>query len=687
MSPLQYFTSTIRSNGTMSSPRSRSIPVNTTTDHISLFSLRPDGLQLAPLYGFHSREAGTDGSNITYSQPGELDDGRLVAIARPAASDTLGGDIVIIDTPRYTDFTQANWNNPGLTGPGHQSLTDTGVRTDALLSAGGQFSTVFPLRDGSGRLLVTWSDCRVLDEANPDDDARVLPCSMQPDNTRSAGPLYGGWLYDPVLNTQRPVVVPQAGFQVTELIAAEPRAFADILPTAEEYDATLAQQSLGLLRIDSVYDLDGIDNSPAGISRHATPGTDTHASRPARFLRFAQAVPLPDRDLVDIPRFAAGVAGGNRFREILGYVPVEPDGSVSVTVPANRPFSFSVLDERGRRIGAPHRFWLQVGAGEIVHCAGCHDHASGLPHGRTAALRPQSANPGAITLEGALGFPNTRTDALFATQPGQTMAEVWDFHEPQDNPNAAARPLSMEPRYEDEWHAAGIDPDDSITDRGYSETWTDIPPERALVVSSFDPEQPPRIVINYVDHIQPIWERIRDTRLNANEVEVDTCIGCHNSRGNSAVAPGQLDLSPAPSDLDADHYRSYRELLSTDQEQWLNADNVLADRQRECTEVTEDGETIVRIQTIPLSPPARAGFANGSTRFFGCFESTTCGRPPTPPLPDNCTEPAGTIFPATNGTVDHRGLLSEAELRLLSEWLDLGGQYYNNPFDARVLDQ
>ena len=29
-------------------------------------------------------------------------------------------------------------------------------------------------------------------------------------------------------------------------------------------------------------------------------------------------------------------------------------------------------------------------------------------------------------------------------------------------------------------------------------------------------------------------------------------------------------------------------------------------------------------------------------------------------------------------------MLSEAELRLLSEWLDIGAQYYNNPFDVPV---
>jgi hypothetical protein len=30
----------------------------------------------------------------------------------------------------------------------------------------------------------------------------------------------------------------------------------------------------------------------------------------------------------------------------------------------------------------------------------------------------------------------------------------------------------------------------------------------------------------------------------------------------------------------------------------------------------------------------------------------------------------------------HDGRLSGAELKLISEWLDIGAQYYNNPFDV-----
>jgi hypothetical protein len=57
---------------------------------------------------------------------------------------------------------------------------------------------------------------------------------------------------------------------------------------------------------------------------------------------------------------------------------------------------------------------------------------------------------------------------------------------------------------------------------------------------------------------------------------------------------------------------------------------------------------------VPVPASMNAGNARGSTRFFGRF--------------------------AAGGS--HAGWLTPAELRLLSEWLDIGAQYYNDPFQA-----
>jgi hypothetical protein len=34
--------------------------------------------------------------------------------------------------------------------------------------------------------------------------------------------------------------------------------------------------------------------------------------------------------------------------------------------------------------------------------------------------------------------------------------------------------------------------------------------------------------------------------------------------------------------------------------------------------------------------------------------------------------------------IDHSNMLSGAELKLISEWLDIGAQNFNNPFDPAV---
>ena len=62
---------------------------------------------------------------------------------------------------------------------------------------------------------------------------------------------------------------------------------------------------------------------------------------------------------------------------------------------------------------------------------------------------------------------------------------------------------------------------------------------------------------------------------------------------------------------------------------------------------------------VPVSPSMSAAGANSSNRFFGKME----GAPGA-------------------GQTDHRDFMSPSELRLLSEWLDIGAQYYNDPFVA-----
>ena len=651
---------------------------NTLGSHFSIFNIHPNGFDLSPGYGYHSLDTGSNGDQIEFTQPRENANGDLLSLVRGFAPASLGGDITVINTAEFVDNGQPDWQNLGSPNSAQQPLHQQQVTTDESLSPGGNYTSVYPLRDGTGRSLVSWSQCRVTTQ-----DRGIQPCSLESDTATAAPARYGIWLYDPDDDTQRPVLQPADGAWISEVIAAEPRDYPGIAAPSRAYDAALAQAGFGQLLIDSVYDFDGNTDASATISSRALPGSTAFTQRPARFLRFIYPVPIPNNDVLRIPRYAAGVAGSRNFREIAGYIPVEPDGSATAQVQANRPFSFELVDATGKRTGARHRYWLQLAAGEVMHCTGCHERTGGLPHG-LATSQPPPANVGAVALSGGdLGFPGTDSSRLYAGEPGQTMAQILDYQMVSSS-GGNGRELELHPRYQDQWSDPLLPADPPIDNLDYSGDWTDLDPARPLIVDNLDPTLPARIVINYIDHIQPIWERSRTAVADSSGTLIDSCIGCHNSTADTLPPPGQLDLGQQPSDIDPDHVRSYRELLSNDNQQWLDSGGNLADRQRVCNELDEEGNLLTFTDPVSIGRPMQAGTARGSTRFFNCFEGANCGAPAAPALPDNCLEDGGTPVPATFNTVDHSSLLQPAELRLIAEWLDLGGQYYNNPFDSRL---
>jgi hypothetical protein len=114
-----------------------------------------------------------------------------------------------------------------------------------------------------------------------------------------------------------------------------------------------------------------------------------------------------------------------------------------------------------------------------------------------------------------------------------------------------------------------------------------------------------------------------------------------------------LELTDEVSDEDALQLRAYRQLLFRRPELEL-VNGALQVRlipvlDAEGNQVVDDnGNPVFTAATLPAS--MAAGNARGS-RFFSVMNNVT-----------------------------HAGMLSTAELRLLSEWLDIGAQYYNDPF-------
>src|SRR5690606_5237904 len=149
-----------------------------------------------------------------------------------------------------------------------------------------------------------------------------------------------------------------------------------------------------------------------------------------------------------------------------------------------------------------------------------------------------------------------------------------------------------------------------------------------------------------------------------------TCTSCHspvNADNMAQVPAGQLDLTSAPSPNQNAHMTSYRDLLTGDVEKEV-VNGVLIDRLVPSGEFErdEEGELILDVEgnpipilvTVGVGNSMSGGSARGSGRFFNRFYT----------------------FNEETETIDHRDYLNPAEMKLLSEWLDLGAAYYNNPF-------
>ncbi len=610
----------------------------------NIYSMNPDGTDQQLLYGANSHATGTDGATIQFSQPREMLDGRIMALIRPFTTTSLGGSIVAIDVANYIENIQPLAVNRGiLAGPAQVDATVNDIRTDGSISPGGMFSAAFPLWDGTGRIFVSWSQCRVLDQStlNP------VPCTdslLANPVTVAADPLYGIWIYSQSDDTQLPVLPPVEGMMFTDVVAAQPRDLPPVIydqDTTGELDQVLIDEGVGLLNIRSVYDIDGVDTALPSIPVLADPAQTLAASRPARFLRIVKAVSIPDDNVRDFIPAAFGRSAAQGMREIIGYVPIEPDGSVLAKVPANVALAISVVDASGQRFSPRHQNWLQLRPGEVLTCNGCHAGNSGESHGRADGF--DSVYAGATTT--AAPFPNT--DAAIFADFGETMAEARGRISCATD--CAAITPTVDITFDDVWTdeiAAG-----RLKDVSFAYTYAGLDtPAPASVACQGAWTNLCRIVINYEMHIHPLWGLPRLATDNVTDI---TCTLCHSNRDAAnmlQVPAGQLELTDGPSVVQPNHFLSYRELLFSDNEQELIM-GALQDRLIEIGIDPITGDPI--LVPVSVGPSMRTAGARNSS-FFNRF--------------------------LAGGS--HEDYLTGHELRLISEWLDIGGQYFNNPFDA-----
>jgi hypothetical protein len=364
-------------------------------------------------------------------------------------------------------------------------------------------------------------------------------------------------------------------------------------------------------------------------------------------------VAIPDEDTVDLDDTAFGPNIGQGMREVIGYAPIEPDGSVRVKVPANVALAVSVLDANARRITARHQNWIQVVPGQELTCNGCHVPTSNLSHGRSTAFN--SAYAGAPST--GIAFPGSVS--TYSPDAGETMAETRTRVSCQTD--CAALEPSVDVLYTDVWTDPALaTPANPIT---YSyANLTTAAPTSVNCIQNWTARC--RTIINYETHIHPLWKTPRLV-LDGMGMQIGdhTCAqaGCHApvNAANAAMVPaGQLDLSDGVSPDEAAHFNSYQELLFADDRQILVGGAIIDEQ----VVIGTDAMGNPILAPVSIAPPMTSAGARQS-RFFSCFDVGGTG----------CR------------TLSHVGYMSADELRLVAEWLDIGAQYYNNPFDVPVM--
>ena len=349
----------------------------------------------------------------------------------------------------------------------------------------------------------------------------------------NAPPAYAVYMVDPKKQTWLIVAAPPAGFMYTDPVALQARSEPNAAqPTV--IDAALAAQGKALIEVRSVYDTDGLQRMgepmiaavdlPAGcvrgiaqtapldaadtrasvadLARIKDPADPAYHCTPARFVRaFRASAPM------------AGMTGMREAigetdfepQQILGYAPVEPDGSFKLLVPADVPLGLAILDSKGRALQT-HLNWIQVRPGERRTCDGCHSPRRG------AAL-----NSGVVvnTMPGSI-----RSALSSQHQSGETMASLRTRLDP------AALNLTPDLVYSDIWADTtqpGVRARASINVRYTG---------NANAADDLATPAPVDGVINYPDHIAPIWARVRNA---GNVAGAGTCTTCH-------ADPARLDL-------------------------------------------------------------------------------------------------------------------------------------------------
>jgi hypothetical protein len=626
-------------------------------NRFAIFTVKPDGTNMFVKYGAHS--PGNSFLHPREMDPNGPDKGHVISSLMSLSGTREGGSLMKIDIANYSEQnTPANKSVPAQ--GGQKSITPQALEDGRGLSRFGRITTPYPLWDGTNRILVSYRPCEVTrngvvvscatltaDEIARLESDRTMAQEAADPVQDNVPPPYGVYMFNPADGTFLPVATPPAGFMYTDPIPLQSRAEPNTPPPAER-DAALSARGKAMLSVRSIYDTDGLDRMgdsviaaadlppgcTTGIAKTAaTDPTDTrtliadlnkikdpadpaYRCAPARFIRAVRAV-APQAGSMGMRE----AIGETEFepQQILGYAPIEPDGSFKLEVPADVPLALAVIDAKGRALQT-HLNWIQVRPGELRTCDGCHSPRRGaainsgatvnnMPASLRAALRTQHQSGETMAML------RTRLDTTALNlNADMSFTDIWA--DTTQTGVTARAPISV--RYTGNTNAA----DDLTT---------------AVPVNG---------IINYPDHIQPLWTKSRGTG------GANTCTNCHSDAA-------RLDLRATVAGTG--RLTSYEELLV--------GDPLLDANGQPVTRIEEGVPVVVRGAPLVDNMVGGAGGITRSSRLGEILYGENL----------KASAESRTLHPNPPSTApDHATLLNAAERRLVTEWMDLGGQYFNN---------
>ena len=614
-------------------------------NQFTIFKINPDGTNPFPLYGAHS-------PGNSYLHPREMADGRVLSTVMPLSRTREGGSLEIIDAAHYSD--NDSHNDGGPTPPPNQLGQIAGqfqvakllfpneddAKVQSMRGGGvsdlGRYSTPYPLWDGTNRALVVFTPSQPVDQLN------ALGVMEEVEGP----PKYGIYMLDLNAKTLRPVIPPQDNFYYSDPVPLQARAVP--APKGNFIPDPSIGVGMGLLDVNTVFDTDRLQrmgdsvlaagesipkaSGRPNIAKIKKPGNSEFDNRVPRFFRITKAVPTP----AGLSREAIGETEFE-MQQIVGYGVIEPDGSIRAKVPADTPILITALDKEGRAF-TPHTNWIQAREGERRFCKGCHS-------SRLTTTNPSGGN-----------FLND--PASVGDHPGGTGTTT--MAQTRGSLDATYASLKRDPAFSDYWtgqyntrDSTSITPQAAIT-LGYNLLTTTPPTIKGPGTCAGNWTKDCSFAINFPDHVQPI--------LTAK------CASCHSG----ATPDAGLDLSNTLAGATG-RVIGYDELLVGDP--LLDANGLPI--------ITIDGDGDVRIERE--SAAVQEGSARSSRLIERIFEQMlkAAAVQSTQRLfcragGSGCTTVTGT----TATWLDHSGYLNASEKRLVTEWADLGAQYFNDPFDG-----